>query len=330
VNDRIVFTDPGTVAIESEPRPEPGPSDVLIETERTLVSTGTELTILTEDYAPGSPLSQDFPHRPGYNNVGRVVETGADVQDLSVGDRVATYGDHAQFVTERASACREVPDAVDSDAAVYFTIAEIVANGLRRGRLAWGETVAVYGLGLLGQLTVRLARFAGAGAVVGLDVAEDRIDFLPEGAAVAGVDPTAEGWRERFDAATGGRSADVVFEVTGNQDAIDGEFDVLRDLGRLVVLSSPRGPTNLDLNARCHNPGYEIIGAHNHTHPNTETPHTPWTQHRHAEVFFDALAQDRLAVADLTSHRRHYTDAPEVYDTLVTDRTQALGVVFEW
>jgi len=318
------------VTVATRPVPEPGTGEVLIETDLTLVSTGTELTHLTRSYPEDSRWSTTYPFYPGYNNVGRVVAAGDGVEAVAEGDRVATYSGHQAHVVADAADCRPIPDGVADEPAVYFTIAEIVMNGIRRGRLTWGETVAVYGLGLLGQIAVRIARLAGAETVVGLDVASDRLGYLPEGPAVTGVDPGVDDWMDRFEAATGGRSADVVYEVTGNPDAIPGEFDVLRDQGRLVVLSSPRGSTEFDFHSLCHAPGYEIIGAHNRTHPTAGDPDDPWTQHRHAELFFGALADDRLSVGGLTSHRRPYADAPDLYDLLLEDRSQALGVVLEW
>jgi len=329
-NPCVVFDGERDVTVADRPVPDPGAGEVLIETDLTLVSTGTELTHLTRSYPEDSDWSTGYPFHPGYNNVGRVVAVGDGVEAVAEGDRVATYSGHRAYVVADADDCRPIPNDIDDGAAVYFTIAEIVMNGIRRGRLTWGETVAVYGLGLLGQMAVRVARFAGAGTVVGLDVAADRLDYLPEGSSVAGVEPGTDDWTDRFEAATAGRPADVVYEVTGAPDAIPGEFRLLRDRGRLVVLSSPRGTTEFDFHSLCHARGYEIIGAHNRTHPAGDDPDDPWTQHRHATLFFRALADGRLSVTDLTSHRRPYADAPELYGMLLEDRSQALGVVLEW
>jgi len=331
MNDVIVFEEQGVVTVEEREMPEPGPGEVLVETERTLISTGTELTILAGEGEPGSNWEDiaEFPFEPGYNNVGTVAETGADVERVAVGDRVATLGDHRAFAVRDAAECRPVPSELSADEAVFFTIAEIVSNGVRRGEVTWGEGVVVYGLGLLGQLAVRICEAAGARPVVGVDLADTRLDYLPDRPGVVGVDPRERDPGDVIEAETG-RLADVVFEVTGNPDVVTTELDALRDQGRFVVLSSPKGETSFDFHDHCNAPSYRIIGAHNSSHPETATPDNPWTQQRHCELFFDYLAEGRFDVESLVSHRSHYADAPELYEMLLADRTDAMGVVLEW
>lgn len=329
-NDTVVFPDSNTVEIQKRDVPDYAADEVLIETSYTVVSTGTELATLAGDFIEESDSEgyYSFPFVPGYNNVGTVVDVGADVDGVAVGDRIATYTAHAQYTSAPADAVRPVPDVIAGDEAAFFTIAEIVSQGLRRGRLAWGETVVVYGCGLLGQLLVRLAQFAGAHPVVAVDISTDRLDYLPDD--VHASNPRREDVDETVAALTDGRRADVVFEVTGNPDAIADEFSVLREQGRLVLVSSPRGETTLDFHDRVMHESRTIIGSHNHSHPPEATPNTPWSMQRHCELFFDLLAAGEIGVANLISHQRPYTDAPSLYEQLLEDRTQALGVVLEW
>ncbi|WP_224271001.1 zinc-dependent alcohol dehydrogenase [Haloprofundus salinisoli] len=331
-NPIVVFSEPGVVTIETQDVPEPNPDEVLIETRRTLVSTGTELTILGGEFPPGSKWAGhvEYPFVPGYNNIGEVIAVGEDVETIDVGQRVATYSSHAAYVVADAEDCRPVPDGVGDVEASFFTIAEIVMNGVRRGRLTWGETTVVYGLGLLGQLAVRCGHVAGARPVVGIDIAASRLSYLPEVSSIDGINPTDEDTASALKRAANGRLADVVFEVTGNQNIITDEFEVLRDQGRFVVLSSPRGETTLDLHDHCNGPSYEIIGAHNSSHPSVATPNNPWTQQRHCELFFDLLLDGSLSVEGLVSHEHSYEDAPALYNRLLNDRTDAMGVLLEW
>ena len=121
-----------------------------------------------------------------------------------------------------------------------------------------------------------------------------------------------------------------MFEVTGNPDAITGELEALREQGRFVVLSSPRGETAFDFHDHCNAPSYTIVGAHNSSHPPVATPDNPWTQHRHAELFFEYVADGTFAVDSLVSHTEPSDRAPELYADLLADRSGAMGVVFEW
>lgn len=331
-NPTVVFTDVETVSVEERPVPEPGPTEVLIRTARTIVSTGTELTVLSGDVPSGSAWDDhiEYPFTPGYNNVGTVVEVGDAVVDVDEGQRVATTGSHAQYVCAEASDCRPVPDEVPDEEAAFFTIAEIVMNGVRRSGLTWGETAAVYGLGLLGQLAVRVCHAAGARPVVGFDVAAPKLAYLPDHERIASANPATDDAESALRTAANGRLADVVFEVTGNPDAITDEFAALREQGRLVVLSSPRGETALDFHDHCNAPSYAIVGAHNSSHPPVATPGNPWTKHRHAELFFEYVADGSLAVDSLVSRTEPFDRAPALYADLLEDRSEAMGVVLEW
>ena len=331
-NERVVFEAERSVAVRADDVPDPAPDEVCVRSARTLVSTGTELTVLGGEYEADSNWADiaEFPFRPGYNNVGEVVSVGEGVEEFAVGDRVAAYGKHAKYAAVPVDACRPVPDGVGDDEAAFFTIAEIVMNGVRRGRLTWGEGAVVYGLGLLGQLAVRVCHAAGARPVVGVDVASARLDRLPALDGVVGVDPTERDPAEVVREATGGRLADAVFEVTGNPDVITDELGALREQGRLVVLSSPKGTTAFDFHDHCNAPSYEIIGAHNGSHPSVATPANPWTQARHGELFFEYLLDGSVSVGELVSHSRPYREAPDLYGMLLEDRSDAMGVLLEW
>lgn len=331
-NPTIVFTGPGQVAVEDRELPSPAPGELLIRTHLTLISTGTELTILEGKYPPDSAWERygRFPFLAGYNNVGEVVEVGPGVDEAWRGRRVATYGNHARYVCQPAASARPIRDEVADEQAVFFTIAEIVMNGVRRGGVTWGETVVVNGLGLLGQLTVRCCRLAGARPVLAVDPVAARRDRLPQEPGIVPVDPQSEDVAELAATLTKGRKADVAFEVTGNPDLIPGQVAALRRMGRFVILSSPKGPSTFDFHDLCNSPSLTIIGAHNMSHPKCEEGDNPWTMLRHAELFFELLAAGDLDMDPLISHRAAYPEAPALYQMLREDRGQAMGVLLQW
>lgn len=331
-NPTVVFVQPRRVEIQDRDIPTPAAGQLLIRTRRTLISTGTELTILTGEFPADSVWARygKFPFVPGYDNIGDVVEVGPETDASWIGKRVGTYGAHAAYVTAAATTARLVQRDIPDDHAVFFTLAEIVMNGIRRGRVAWGEAVVVYGAGLLGQLTARFCRLAGARPVVVVDVADARLQRLPQDVALLAVNPRTRNAVDVVREATRGRMADVVFEVTGDPDLIPDEFAVLHKMGRLVVLSSPRGKTAFDFHDLCNSPSYTIIGAHNSSHPLVATFDNPWTNQRDAEFFFDLVADGEVDLSPLISHRERYGEAVRLYDMLVQDRTPAMGVLLEW
>jgi 2-desacetyl-2-hydroxyethyl bacteriochlorophyllide A dehydrogenase len=331
-NEAIVFPERGIVRIEPCAMPEPASGEVLISTRATLVSTGTELTVLMAAYPPDSTWARMFPCPvwPGYDNVGEVVALGAGVAPEWLGRRVATLKQHARYVVAPVEACRRVHDDVSDEQASFFTIAEIVMNGVRRSRLTWGETAVVYGAGLLGQLTARVCLHAGASTVVAVDLAASRLALLPDDPRLHPVDPTTTDVAAVVREVTRGRMAEVVFEVTAEPALVVQQIGVLRDQGRLVVLSSPRGPVTLDLHDHCVAPSISIIGAHNMSHPKVATLADPWVPERHCELYFDLVRHGILEVDRLVTDRRSYRDAPALYEQLQRDRSDVMGAVLRW
>lgn len=328
-NPAVVFTASKTVGIEETPIPKPGPMEVVIRTSATLVSIGTELSVLNGDYPAGSAWEQHgkFPFYPGYNNIGIIVDAGPLADKSLIGKRVATYGKHAAYISSAASSLRLVPDGVSDEEAVFFTIAEIVMNGVRRSQVTWGEAATVFGLGLLGQFAARFASLAGAD-VFASDISDYRLSLLPS--TIVTVNAAKEKLTDVVAAKTKSRMCDVAFEVTGDPDLIPGEIAMLRRQGRFVVLSSPRGKTSFDFHDLCNAPSYTIIGAHNASHPSAASGENPWTQQRHAELYFDLVAQKRLDVRPLITRTVPYTEAPNEYASLMKDRSSVMGIVFNW
>jgi threonine dehydrogenase-like Zn-dependent dehydrogenase len=292
-----------------------------------LVSTGTELAALD-----GKIAGVTFPFRPGYSNVGTVVDVGADVPDSWIGRRVASNGFHARYVAATETSLRPIPDAVSADDhAAFFAIAEIVLNGIRRSGLELGESAVVFGLGLLGQLLTRLCRLCGARPVIAVELSEARLAFLPDDPGVVRVRADRDDPAAVTLGSNRGRLADVVFDVTGSYAAIEREFDCLRPQGRFVQLGSPRGVAGpFDLYAHCHLPSFSIVGAHYASHPGVATPENPWTMTRHAELFFDLVASGELQLEPLVTRRVPFQDAPAVYAELAAGAPDDLGVVLTW
>lgn len=329
---RTVFTAPRQVVLEPQEIGSPGPGQALLKTERTLISTGTELTALSGGFPPNSAWSAyiRYPTGVGYSSVATVLEVGEGVERVKVGDRVASFAPHATHALYPAERLIPIPEAVDSEAAAFATLAEIVMGGVRRSRLMFGESVAVVGAGLLGQLAACFCRAGGAWPVIVIDTAEARLPFAQRMGATHTLAQTAEEARDEVERLTKGRMADIVIEVTGNPLAMPGAVKLARKLGRVVLLGSPRGPVTIDLHDEVHTLSLEIIGAHNSAHPPAETPNAPWSIARHVELFFDWQAAGVVDVRPLITHRFLWRQTPEAFQYLLEDRSRALGVVLDW
>lgn len=331
-NPTVVFVEPKKAVIEDRPVPKPGEGQVLVKARRTLISTGTELTIFKGEFPKdgGWAAWAKFPFTPGYSNIGDVVDVGPGVDKSWIGKRVGSYAEHGLYMLAGLPKVWEVPKGVSDDVASFFVIAQITLNCVRRGRTQMGESAIVYGLGLLGQFIVRELLIAGARPVIAVDVVDARIGLLPKHRALIPVNPKKTGVKDTVAKATKGRMADMVYEVTGAQALIQSEFEALRPLGRFIVASSPSGPSSFDFSDYCNAPSFEIIGAHVGSQGEIETPYHQWTRGRNAELFFQMVLDGEIAVEPLISHKESYADAPNLYQMLLADRSKAMGVVMTW
>jgi 2-desacetyl-2-hydroxyethyl bacteriochlorophyllide A dehydrogenase len=332
MNHQIVFTGVRQVEVQSCEMPTPGPGQVLVRSSKTAISTGTELTMLMSDFPEGSKWDQitHYPCTPGYCNVGRVVEVGEGVEGVAVGDRVASAGKHTAWVVLPPSQLFPVPDAIADDVATLWMLGRIAFNGVRRGQIVTGESVAVFGLGLIGLFAGQLARIGGARPVIGVDLSPLRREFARTCGFDLVLDGGAEDLQERVAEATRGRMLDCALEVTGVPALIPREMELLHKQGRIVIISSPRGKTQFDFHDFVNSPSLTIIGAHNGSHPPVESWYNQWTPQRNTELLFDFMAAGEVRMRHTITHRYRWQDAPAAYEMLMADRTQAGAVILDW
>ncbi|MBI2193160.1 MAG: zinc-binding dehydrogenase [Planctomycetes bacterium] len=332
-NYRVLFTGKRKVELEKVAVPRPAQGQVLVRNHASAISTGTELTILTGEFPTGSVWDRitRYPSGSGYSSIGRIVEVGPGVEGYAAGDRVICGSHHGHFAVRPADPnLLRIPDAVTDEAAALYRLAEICMNGVRRGQPQWGECAVVYGLGVIGQLVAVFARLAGCRPVVGIDVSATRRELARRLGIHLVLDGNAPDLPDQVKAANHGRLADLVYEVTAVGELIPKEMELLRRQGRIVIVSSPRTKTLIDLHDLCNSPSLSIIGAHNSSHPAHETPYNPWTTCRNIELFFDSVARAELDAAALITHRYPWWKAPEAYQMLLDDRGRAGAVVLDW
>ncbi|HWZ43298.1 MAG TPA: hypothetical protein VNW97_07460 [Candidatus Saccharimonadales bacterium] len=331
-NSCICFTAPGQVEVRSSPIPSPGPGEVLIRTRRTLISAGTELSILHNQPSPGSAWAEfsQFPRMVGYSNAGEVVDTGANVDRSWVGQRVASRSHHARWVTCDVSDLRPIPAEVSDEEATFATLAGVTMNGLRRAGLVWGESIAIFGLGILGQLAVRIALAVGAGPIFAIEVSGLRLGKLPLHPMIIGLPGDLKAALASVRQQTGGTGVDVAIEATAVASLIPEEAGVVRDQGRLLLLSSPRGATMFDFHDLCNRPSISIVGAHGFSQPPVASPSSPWSSKRHGDLFLQWLQAGRLSVRDLVTHRFTFQQAAQAYALLDEGPAKSMATVLEW
>lgn len=332
-NYKVVFPEKKCVELWEEEIPEVGAGQVLIQTELSQISTGTELTMLEVNIGEDSTWQQSihFPCYPGYSNVGKIIKIGKDVEMSWLGKRVLTAAHHEKYaVVDVGQELRIIPDTVDSEEAVFAILGGVAMASIRISQIRPGDTVVVYGAGLVGQLVARLARIAGALNIFVTDVSDYRLDMLPEEECFIKVNTMREDILEVLGKKGKKELARIVFETTSVPSLVETELRCLQKLGKLIITSSPKNKSVIDLEY-CSRKGLSIIGAHNYAvHTPAATPYDPWTRYADVLYFLDLLSQKKLSLKNMITHKANYKEAPEMYRMLMKDRTQALAVLLYW
>ncbi|MGI8912792.1 MAG: zinc-dependent alcohol dehydrogenase [Chloroflexota bacterium] len=336
----VVCQGPGQVALEARALPAPGPDQLLIRSRASLVSVGTELTTVGGQWPEGAFWRKitRYPGDLGYSLVGRVDALGAGVTDFAVGDRVvanAPHGSAALLTLQRPPMERPnvipIPPEVDDEAAAFLALALVALNGIRLARIELGETVAVVGLGVIGQFCCRLARLVGARQVIALGHRPGHLAAARAGGVTVAADPRVDDPLALVRTHNRGALADVVLESSGSASAMGLALHLARRQGRVVLAGSPSGPVNLELHETVHGQGLQLIGAHISTLPFGELPlQSGWSVERAARIFWDLLADGTIAIAPLISDRVAGPAAPALYQRLLAERGDALGVLLDW
>jgi predicted dehydrogenase/threonine dehydrogenase-like Zn-dependent dehydrogenase len=363
----------GELAVLEVPAPTCRPGGVLVRSLFSLISTGTEMMKVTEASMSMVGMARARPDQVrkvldqvqqqgvvstykkvmnkldsytplGYSLCGVVTEVGKGAEEFKVGQLVACAGNeqalHAEYNWVPVNLCAAVPAGVLPEHAAFATVASIAMHGVRRSEVQLGETAAVIGLGLIGQLVVRLLAAAGVQAI-GIDPVPERCRLAEKGGAVACVSP------EELDTAlaelgkiTNGRGADHVFLSAGgaSNGPVEAAVKLARDRARIIDI----GKMKLDLpwNAyyekeldvrfsRSYGPGrydtrYELDGI------DYPAGYVRWTEKRNLESFLDLVARNELEVGTLVDGIFPMTEAAKVYEDLKSGALKAIGVLLEY
>jgi predicted dehydrogenase/threonine dehydrogenase-like Zn-dependent dehydrogenase len=365
----------GELSVLDVPTPVCRPGGVLVQSLFSLISTGTEMMKLAEakmsmvGKARARPdqvrkvldtvsqqgavatykkvMNRLDSYTPlGYSLCGVVVEVGPGAEEFRVGDLVAAAGNeyalHAEYNWVPSNLCAVVPKGVLPEHAAFSTVGAIAMHGVRRAEVQLGDTACVIGLGLVGQLVVRLLVASGV-RVTGLDVLEERCRAAEKAGADLCAPPTDEGIDAVLQALgeiAGGRGADHLFLAAGGSSngPVEAAARLARDRAHVVDI----GKTRLDLpwNAyydkeldvrfsRSYGPGryddrYELDGI------DYPAGYVRWTERRNLECFLDLIARKEIEVETLISGRYPLDQASTVYADMASGSVNAVGVLLEY
>jgi len=357
----------GETILEDIPCPRNSSGNLLIKTNISLVSAGTERMLVdfgkanvidkarqqpdkvrmvldkikTDGLVPTvkavrNKLDQALPL--GYCNVGTVMEVGSSVDTFSLGDRVASNGKHAEVVSVPKNLCVKIPDGVTDEEASFTVIGAIALQGIRLAQPTLGEVFVVTGLGLIGLVAVQLLRAHGC-KVLGIDFDPKKLKLARElGAETvdlsAGQDPIAAA-----EAFSRGRGVDgvIITASTKSNEPVHQAAVMCRKRGRIILV----GVVGLELSradffekeltfqVSCsYGPGrYDAL--YEEEGQDYPVGFVRWTEQRNFEAILDMLAEGRLNVKLLISHHFDLDKVDDAYK-LVGGEGESLGIVLQY
>jgi predicted dehydrogenase/threonine dehydrogenase-like Zn-dependent dehydrogenase len=366
---RRVIDRKGKVIALDLPEPHLSPDQVLIRTHYTLISSGTEMSTLSKtpqelvrqtisdpwmrhvvkDTILTTGLSQTgrrvlqemwMPRQIGYSGAGRVLAVGANTEGVKVGDPVAYAAvGHAELAAPFANHVVPVPEGVDLRHAAFVTVGGIALHAIRRAELQLGEVVAVYGLGLVGQLCARIAKAAGC-VVIGIDVNEARCRLARDAGLEHTFNPASDDLKRRIMDVSNKQGADatIICASAKSSDIVNSATEITRRQGRVVIV----GYVGLDIHpknflfreldirySRAYGPGSYDNG---YEKGRVDYPfgYVRWTEKRNLGEVIRLIATGALEVEPLIGETFKLPRAQDAFDAIANGTLKGVAALLEY
>jgi threonine dehydrogenase-like Zn-dependent dehydrogenase len=341
----VALVSPRQIELVHEPARLLGADEVRIRTLFSGVSAGTEMAFyrgtnpyLAKRWDPASRLfftdtdqSLQYPITSwGYEEVGEVIQLGEAVDDVALRTRVfGTWGHRSEhivpstFVRDRA-----LPEGADPLLGMFSHIGPIALNGVLDTQVRIGETVAVFGLGVVGQLVAQLLRCSGA-TVIGADLLADRRAVAARLGAAVVLDPGTADAAEAIKRLTSGRGADVCVEASGSARALHAAIRSCAYSSRVVALGFYQGEaTGLFLGEEFHHNRISLVCSQiGGLSPDLQHR---WDRQRLVHTFMQLALQGSIQPTELVTHRVPVADAPGLYRQLDESPSSILQAVLDF
>jgi 2-desacetyl-2-hydroxyethyl bacteriochlorophyllide A dehydrogenase len=339
---QAVFRAPRTVAMRDVEEPGLEHNQVRIRTLFSGISRGTEMAVYrgeapfyTKRFDPVTRLfiaaaepDWHYPLPYGYENVGEVTEVGAGVSGLRPGDVVFTYSPHQTQVVIDEQQAYPLPETVAPEEGVFVALLGVAYNAILDAQILLGETVAIFGMGVVGLLLVQLARLSGAAQIIAVDLLDSRLAHARRLGAhrtvVPGQVPDVALEIRRW---TENRGADVAIECSGSSTALNEAIRTVGFQGRVVAVSFITGEARkLYLGEEFHHNRVRIVSSQAAGVNPALTPR--WNSARKLSAALNLLPQ--LDLDGLISHRFPFEQAAQAYQVVDQHPEESLQVILTY
>ncbi len=342
----LVISQPKTITFQTLEDRDLQAGEVRLRTLYSGISAGTELTAYRGTnvyiqkewdasrrlFLPTGKPSMPYPLVGwGYEEVGEVVEVGPEVNRLKLGDVVGgTWGHKTWHIArEDWASDRLLPEGLDPLMGIFTHMGPIALNGVLDAGLRLGETAAVFGLGVVGQIAARLAKLSGA-RVVGVDFTERRLEIAKQSGAVdIALNPRDNSAAETIKDLTHGMGADVAIEASGSSAALHEAIRSVAYAARVVALGFIQGEgRQLFLGEEFHHNRVQVVCSQiGGVAPELSSR---WNRLRLIHTIYDLQASGKLDLKPIITHQFPFEQAEEAFALLDTRPEEALQVVLQF
>lgn len=316
---RIVFPSKNEVELSDFALQMPDVNEVLVETCYSLMSIGTETTILHAKYDADTHFATIFPFprlQTGMQSIGIISKTGPDVNEFSSGDIVFMQKAHASHWTLPASLCSAVPSGIDLKSACWGGLAKTAFRAAQAAPFTLGGSVLIIGAGPVGQMTLRWAVAAGMRSIGVCDLSPLRLVKSADGGATDCFASIAE--------ITAGDDYKLVVDTTGNPAVFQEALALLAPLGKLILLGDTGYPGRQSLSSDMMTKSITVIATHD------SFDRDGWSQRRVDSLFFDLISRGRFDNSGLITHEFSPAECIEAYSLASDSRENTMGILFDW
>lgn len=311
------------------------PNELLIDTEYTFISSGTELANYTgrepKVFQKGTWCA--YPWRSGYANVGVVRDVGANVTRAKPGDRVFTYGRHASIVRySQDRLIAPVGESIDFGVVAASRMAGVAMTSIIVADIETNARVIVFGLGLVGNLAAQMFQIRGC-RVIGVDPVAERRKLAERCGIEWTVGGDADEVQAQLQELTSGELGNITVDAVGHSSVVMQALRATASHGQLVILGSPRVAVPGDLTellSDTHLRWITIRGALEWCVPMYPDTGNRVSQYSKQQTIFDWIARGELDVESLISHRLKPDQIKQAYDGLLNEPDVWTGVVLDW
>jgi len=338
----LIFTGPKRIGFREYDEKSIGPTEVRVRTLFSGISHGTEMNVYrglapfyNKVWDPKLHLfktgnaSWKFPISYGYEEVGVIEEIGSEVRGVKEGDIVALgYGHRSTAILSADSAKANIfPEDVEPIKGIFMGIAPTALNIILDASIRVGETVVVFGQGVLGLIVMQLAKLSGADPVIAVDLIDKRLELSKRLGADVTLNPQkTEDLAQSIRELTDGRGADVAIEVSGSYKALHEAIRSCAYSSRVVAAGFyPSAGKDLFLGEEFHHNRISIIGSQiGGVNPQLRYW---WDHERLRKTALGMIRKNKIKLKDLVSHQIPFQEAAKAFELIDQHPEEVIQVV---